>query len=99
LETPLWVAIEVPKDGYDLHIKKRFIKKHMYKQEDIKIQLLEPFDNGTIIDKEMSEELILANYITRPEVGIWMPPDTQRPTCMMRKRRPSTMVSYMWRSP
>jgi hypothetical protein len=53
--------------------KKRSRKKPMYKQEDIKIQYLEPLDNGTIVNKEMTEESIFVNFITGPEVGLWMP--------------------------
>jgi hypothetical protein len=34
---------------------------------------LEPFDNGTIVEEEMVEELIFVNFITIPEVGIRMP--------------------------
>jgi hypothetical protein len=56
-----WLGL--PKEGYSPVIKKRVRKKSMYKQEDIEIQLLEPFDNGTVVDKEMTEELIFVNFI------------------------------------
>jgi hypothetical protein len=39
------------------------------------IRLLEPFDNGAIVEKEMVEELIFNSFITGPEVGIRMPPN------------------------
>jgi hypothetical protein len=40
----------VPKEWYDPVIKKRFRKKPTYKQEGVKIKLLEPFDKSAIVD-------------------------------------------------
>jgi hypothetical protein len=65
----------VTKEGYKPVVNKRFRKKPMYTQDKMEIQLLELFDNGTIIEEEMVEELIFVNFITGPEVGVFMPPN------------------------
>jgi hypothetical protein len=41
----------------------------------MEIGLLEPFDNSTIIEGEVAEELIFVNFITGLEVGTFMPPN------------------------
>jgi hypothetical protein len=66
----------VPKEGYEPVVKKRVRKKPMYTQDNMDIQLLEPFDNSTIVGEEMVEELIIVNFITGSEVGICMPPNS-----------------------
>jgi hypothetical protein len=54
----------VPKEGYKAVVKKRFRKKPMYTQDDMDLQLLAPFEDGTIVGGEMVEELIIINFIT-----------------------------------
>jgi hypothetical protein len=62
-----------PKEGYKAVVKKRFRKKPMYIQDNMDLQLLAPFDDGTIVEGAGVEELILVNFITGPELGIQMP--------------------------
>jgi hypothetical protein len=45
----------------------------MYTKDDMALRLLAPFDNGTIVEGEVVEELIFVNFITGPELGIRMP--------------------------
>jgi hypothetical protein len=71
-------------------IKKKFRKKPMYNQEDLEIQLLEPFNYGTIVKEEMTEKLIFVNFISGPEVGICMPPNTY----IHEVEKEATMVRY-----
>jgi hypothetical protein len=54
-------------------VKKRFRKKPMYTQDNMDLRLLAPFDNGTIVEGEVVEELIFVNFITGPELGMRMP--------------------------
>jgi hypothetical protein len=54
-------------------VKKRFRKKPMYTQADMDLRLLAPFEEGTIVEGEVVEELIFVNFITGPELGIQMP--------------------------
>jgi hypothetical protein len=63
----LWIS-----QGYEAVVKKRFRKKHMYTQDDRDLRLLAPFDDGTIVEGEVVEELIFVNFITGPELGIRM---------------------------
>jgi hypothetical protein len=42
----------VSKEGYNSVVKKRFRKKPMYTQDNMNLQLLEPFDSGTIVGEE-----------------------------------------------
>jgi hypothetical protein len=51
-------------------VKKRFRKKQMYTQDDMDLQLLAPFDDGTIVEGELVEVLTFINFITGPELGI-----------------------------
>jgi hypothetical protein len=37
------------------------------------LRLLAPFNDGTIVEGEVVEELIFVNFITGPELGIQMP--------------------------
>jgi hypothetical protein len=39
----------------------------------MEIQFLEPFDNSTIIEEKIREELIFVNFISILEAGICMP--------------------------
>jgi hypothetical protein len=60
-----------PKEGHE--VKKRFRNKPMYTQDDMDLRLLAPFDDGTIEEGEVVEELSSVNFITGPELGIQMP--------------------------
>jgi hypothetical protein len=62
-----------PKDGYEAVIKKSFRKKPMYSQDDMDLRLLAPFDDGTIVEGAMVEELTMGNFITGPELVICLP--------------------------
>jgi hypothetical protein len=62
-----------PNKGYESVVKKRFRKKPMYNQDDMDLRLLAPFDDGTIVEGEMVEELTFVNLITGPELGICLP--------------------------
>jgi hypothetical protein len=37
------------------------------------LRLLAPFDDGTIVEGTMADELIMGNFITGSELGIFMP--------------------------
>jgi hypothetical protein len=50
-------AMDFPRGGYNAVVKKRFRKKPLYTQDGMDLQLLAPFDNGTILGGEMIEEL------------------------------------------
>jgi hypothetical protein len=63
----------LPKEGYEAIVKKKFRKKPMYDQDDMDLRLLAPFDDGTIVEGTMADELIMGNFITGPELGICMP--------------------------
>jgi hypothetical protein len=54
-------------------VKKRFRKKPMYNQDNMDLRLLAPFDDSTIVEGEMVEELTFVNFITGPELGIRVP--------------------------
>jgi hypothetical protein len=45
----------------------------MYDQDDMDLRLLAPFDDGTIVEVEVVEELTFINFITGPELGICLP--------------------------
>jgi hypothetical protein len=62
-----------PKEGYEAVVKKRFRKKLMCNQDDMDLQWMAPFDDGTIVEGEMVEELTFVNFITGPELGICLP--------------------------
>jgi hypothetical protein len=51
----------VSKERYESVVKKRFRKNPMYTQDNIEIRLLEPIDNGTIVEGDMVEEFIFVN--------------------------------------
>jgi hypothetical protein len=59
-----------PKEGYEAVVKKRLRKNPMYNQDDMDLRLLALFEDGTIVEGEMVEELTFVNFITRPELGI-----------------------------
>jgi hypothetical protein len=63
----------LPTEGYEAVVKKRFRKKPMYDQDDMDLRLLAPFDDGTIVEGTMADELTMGNFITGPELGICMP--------------------------
>jgi hypothetical protein len=62
-----------PKEGYEAVVKKRFRKKPMYNQDDMDLRLLAPFNDGTIVEGEVLEELTFVNFITGLELGIPLP--------------------------
>jgi hypothetical protein len=62
-----------PKGGCEAVVKKRFRKKPMYTQDDMDLRFLALFDDGTIVEGQVVEELIFVNFITGPELGIRLP--------------------------
>jgi hypothetical protein len=62
-----------PQEGYEAVVKKRFRKKPMYDQDDMDLRLLAPFDDGTIVEGAMVDELTMGNFITGPEIGKCLP--------------------------
>jgi hypothetical protein len=56
-----------PKEGYEAVVKKRFRKKPMYNQDNMDLRLMAPFDDGTIVEGAMVEELTMGNFITGVE--------------------------------
>jgi hypothetical protein len=62
-----------PQEGYEAVVKKRFRKKPMYDQDDMDLRLLAPFDDGTIVEAAMADELTMGNFITGSELGIYLP--------------------------
>jgi hypothetical protein len=63
----------ITKEGYEAVVKKRLRKKPMYTQDNMDLRFLAPFDDGTIVEGEVVEELTFVNVITVPELGIRMP--------------------------
>jgi hypothetical protein len=54
-------------------VTRQWSRRVLYNQDDMDLRLLAPFEDGTIVEGEMVEELTFVNLISGLELGIYLP--------------------------